>query len=70
VSEPRPIMDDWYTDGFIQPGGGASPIHGWPDQPLPRREFPPGIHGANPGPSHPEPKPRYRVKAPSRTVAT
>jgi hypothetical protein len=64
----KPRADDWYDDGFIQPGGSASTLHSWPDQPLPQREFPPGFHGANPGPSHPEPKPRYRVKANTRPV--
>ena len=48
--------------------GAAGTLGGWPNQPLPKREFPPGFHVAAPGPSHPEPKPRYQVKAPSRKV--
>lgn len=56
--------DLWtYEGGNTSGGGSASPIGYFPDQPLRRREFPPGFHGANPGPSYPEPKPRYRVKA-------
>jgi len=50
-------------DQPVSGGASASPIGYFPDQPLRRREFAPGFHGANPGPSYPEPKPRYRVKA-------
>lgn len=55
-----------WAEGYTSGQGSAGTVGGWPDQPLPRREFAPGFHGANPGPSQPEVKPRYRIKAGSR----
>jgi hypothetical protein len=68
TEERTPRAWEWWYYGTIQTGASASPLYGAPDQPPPRREFNPGFEGANPGPSHPEPKPRYRVKAHSRRV--
>jgi hypothetical protein len=52
---------DGYPEGYLGGSGhaGTLPMHdGWR---LPKRHFNPGFEGANPGPSHDETKPRYRV---------
>jgi len=65
--KPKVYFDDW-NSAAVGGIGAAGTVHGWPNQPLPKREFPPGFHVAAPGPSHPEPKPRYQVKATSRKL--
>ena len=52
-----------YWDGGAGGIGTATTLPMHDGFKLPKREFPPGFAGANPGPSHPEQKPRYRVKA-------
>lgn len=54
---------DGYPDGYVGGSGstGTLPMHD--GMKLPKRHFNPGFKGANPGPSQPEQKPRYRIRA-------
>jgi hypothetical protein len=45
--------------GFM--GGSATTLNTDGKAPKRTREFPPGFHGANPGPSHDDERPRPRV---------
>lgn len=60
-------LDDWAGYPDIGGMGHAGTINDYVRDMKPR-EFPIGFHVAAPGPSHPEPKPCFRVKAWSRRV--
>lgn len=56
--------DDAGLEGFM--GGSATTLNTDGKAPRRTREFPPGFHGANPGPSHDDEAPRPR-RAPRPT---
>lgn len=60
---PGVLVVDGYWDGGVGGTGVVTTLPMHDGMRLPRREFPPGFAGANPGPSVEEVKPRYRVKA-------
>ena len=63
MKPPRPRADDWLDEGVWLGSGSASTLNPLRDWKPPVREFAPGFHGANPGPSHDDtPKPRVRKR--------
>lgn len=66
--KPRADLEDW-EDGVATMGiGSASTLTTYDRAPgSPYREFPPGFHGANPGPSYEEAPTRKR-RAPTKQV--